>query len=237
MKFFKSREEKTPNFDSLLFSQDRQEIATQLELMTQKAVNMIQRAFEALQKGDAQLARQVVQSDQEVNRLEVDIENLCLRALALRQPVRDDLRFIFSVLKALTDLERIGDQAVNIAYRAENLAHLSLNDSLNLIAPMAELVTLMVHDALQALLTEDTALALDVQNRDDKVDAINHRNHAILLSKVRESSGNSQIVGEATELILASRNMERIGDHGSNIAERAYYAATGQRVKELRQND
>ncbi|EEX49341.1 MULTISPECIES: phosphate signaling complex protein PhoU [Jonquetella] len=232
MSFFKRKADAEPanDWQSLLFARDREELASQLQTMADAAVSMVKNAMAALQKRDEQLARQVINSDGTVDDLEISIENLCLRALAMRQPVREDLRFVFSVLKTITDLERIGDQAVNIAQRTLKI-HGPFIKPLVDLPRMGQLAEEMVRHAVDSLIHENAPEAQEVIEGDDAVDDLNDRIYDDLIEMMRRHHEDDQLVDQATQLIITSRNLERIGDHACNIAERAWYTVTGERFQ------
>ena len=222
--------EKARGDDNLLFDNDRREILRRLQTMGEATALAGEGAVASLVDRAAGRARTVIAGDDVIDAMEVEIEQICLRSLALRQPVREDLRFVFSVLKIITDMERTADQAVNIAKRALDLNSAPLLKPLIDIPRMAEGAVAMVRDALRAFGDEDVALARDVFSRDDVIDDLNRQVFSELL-EIMARSGAVGSVGQAADLILVARSLERVGDHASNIAERAYFMITGDRIK------
>jgi phosphate transport system protein len=182
----------------------------------------------ALAERNTEIAERVCEDDKRVNRLEIEIDELCLRLLALRQPAASDLRFITLALKIVTDLERIGDQAVNIAQRA-----LELNREPQLkpyidLPRMAERAQRMVKESLDAFVARDTALARQVCAEDAEVDALKEQIFRELLTFMME---DARTIPRAIRLILISRFLERVADHATNIAEMVVYMVESKMVR------
>jgi phosphate transport system protein len=207
-----------------------------LDLLKQRLVEMSQRAeelldlsVEAFLKRDAGKAQAVVDSDQDVDALEVEIEQLAISLLALQQPMARDLRFIISAIKITSDLERVGDHAVNIAQSALRMVELRAG-----VAPppeieeMAERARKMLSDALDAVVRVDGVLGRDVCRRDDHVDALHESVFRIMLTHMLEDQAT---ISPALELLLVSRNLERVADLATNVAEDAVYLAEGKTIK------
>jgi phosphate transport system protein len=190
--------------------------------------NAVREATSSIEKRDAALANRVIEEDEEIDQTEVEIEEECLKTLALHQPVAIDLRFIVAVLKINSDLERIGDLAVNIAERAVFLAGQSkVNVSLGLVE-MAHSTQVMLKKSLDALVNLDAALAHEVCASDDAVDAMNRQ----MYLKVQEAIvKNPEQIASLIHLLSASRHLERIADHATNIAEDVIYMIEGQIVR------
>jgi phosphate transport system protein len=200
----------------------------QLLVMGAKAEELVARAVAALASRDAPAARRVMELDDAIDRMEVEIDELALGILARRQPVASDLRFIAAALKMVTDLERVADLGVNIAERA---IELSREPELPMAAPLSELaaeVTSMLHDALDAFMRRDTALARDVQARDRAVDA---RFASIFQGLVATMTAEPRRIECATRMQSVARYLERIADHGTNIAERVVFIVAGRDVR------
>jgi phosphate transport system protein len=190
--------------------------------------DQIRRVMRALVERDEALARDVIERDREVNVYDVEIDEKCVELLALYQPTAGDLRFITTAMKIVTDLERIGDQAVNIAQRA-----LELNEEPQLkpyidLPRMAEKAQRMVKDALDSFVSRDTALAREVCGRDSEVDALKEQIFRELLTYMMADPGTIQ---RALALILISRNLERIADHATNIAEDVIFLVEAKDVR------
>ena len=186
------------------------------------------RAAKALVDRDLKLAEAVIASDEAINMLEIEIDEHCLRLLALHQPAAADLRFITMALKINNDLERMGDQAVNIAERTVELLKEPLPKPLIDIPRMAVLAQQMVRDGLAAFVTRDAALARSVCQRDDEVDRLNAQVFQDLLTLMRQQP---QTVAPGVDLILIGRHLERVADHATNIAEDVIYLAEGRTIK------
>ncbi|HSQ95090.1 MAG TPA: phosphate signaling complex protein PhoU [Croceibacterium sp.] len=184
----------------------------------------VQEAMQALVSGDEDLARQVVERDKKLDRLENEVDEMAIRVIALRAPMADDLREVIAALKIGGVVERIGDYAKNIAKRAGRIEGRRRFEPLTLIPAMADVAVEMVHDVLTAYAARDPVLARDVIERDDKVDAFYDSIFRNLVSYMME---NPATISSAAQLLFVARNLERIGDHATNVAEMVHYAATG----------
>ncbi len=173
-------------------------------------------------------ARRVIATDAEVNQLQMDIDDRCLRLLATQAPLAGDLRLITSTMKINADLERMGDQAVNVAENALNLIPQPPLKPLIDIPRMAEVTEKMIRDALDAFVKRDAVLARDVLGRDDEVDDLKDQVFRELLTYMMADPGTIQ---RALALILVSRNLERIADHATNIAEDVIFIAEARDVR------
>jgi phosphate transport system protein len=189
----------------------------------------IEQAVRSLVDRDRALTETVIAGGKNVDEWEVAVEEECLRLLAVQQPVASDLRLIAGVMKINYDLERINDQAVNIAQRAQVLNTMPVLKPLIDIPRMAELTRQMVKDALDAFVNKDVELANEVRRIDDIVDALRDQIFRELLTYMR--AGEPETVDQAIHLILVSRHLERIGDHSSNIAENVVYLVQGRIVR------
>lgn len=185
----------------------------------------VYRAVKAIGDRDAVLARKVLEGDREVDQMEVEVEEECLKALALHQPVAIDLRFIIAVLKINNDLERIGDLSNNIAWRAEALAKLKPVESPFDFHGMATKVKAMLSKALEALVNLDPAAAQEVMAADDEVDAINRDLYQKITGLIRARMDDTE---QLIHYFSVSRNLERIADHATNIAEDVLYMIEGE---------
>ena len=184
----------------------------------------IRSATDALVKQDVEAALQAIAADKEVDQAERDIESLCLKLLLQQQPVARDLRLISSALKMITDMERIGDQASDIAELVIYLSREPYIKELTHLPQMAENAILMVSSALDAYVRKDVALAQEVMAMDDAIDALFVMVKDELISLIRHDvSAGSQ----AIDLLMIAKYYERIGDHAQNIAEWVEYALTG----------
>jgi phosphate transport system protein len=194
--------------------------------------DQIQKAVKSLVDRDSKLAEIIIERDHEVNRLDVDIDDLCIRLLALHQPAGRDLRFITTGLKITTDLERIGDMAVNICERA-----IELNDEPQLkpyidIPRMAQISQRMIRESLDAFVREDTDLALKVCKDDDAVDQLNAQIFRETISFMIE---NPQTISRATKIGSVSKYLERIADHATNIGEMVIFMVKGKSIRHLKE--
>lgn len=181
-------------------------------------------SVDALVRGSQELAGQVIARDKRIDALEAEVDKLAVRVIALRAPMADDLREVIAALKIAGVLERIGDYAKNIARRANRIDVRRQFEPLTLIPAMAEVAGEMVHDVLTAYAARDPQLATEVVERDNKVDAFYNSIFRNLLTHMME---NPSSISSATQLLFVARNLERIGDHATNVAEQVYYAATG----------
>jgi phosphate transport system protein len=194
--------------------------------------DQIQKAVKSLVDRDSKLAEIIIERDHEVNRLDVNIDDLCIRLLALHQPAGRDLRFITTGLKITTDLERIGDMAVNICERA-----IELNDEPQLkpyidIPRMAQISQRMIRESLDAFVREDTDLALKVCKDDDAVDQLNAQIFRETISFMIE---NPQTISRATKIGSVSKYLERIADHATNIGEMVIFMVKGKSIRHLKE--
>ncbi|MCZ8171871.1 MAG: phosphate signaling complex protein PhoU [Novosphingobium sp.] len=181
-------------------------------------------AMEALVKGNSELAKGVIARDKRIDSLEAEVDKLAVRVIALRAPMADDLREVIAALKIAGVIERIGDYAKNIAKSTDKIESRKKFEPLTLIPAMAEVAGEMVHDVMTAFAARDAALAAEIVARDDKVDAFYNSIFRNLVSHMIE---NPSSISSAAELLFVARNIERIGDHATNVAEMVHYAATG----------
>jgi len=188
----------------------------------------IAQAITAVVKHDAALAQQVAEGDDEIDEMEVEVEEDCLKILALYQPVAIDLRFVVAVLKMNNDLERMADTAVNIARRAEYLAQYPQVDLPPSLAEMTQKVQAMVQQSLDALVHGDTALARKVCVADREVDSLNRAMHVRIQQEIREHPDQ---VARLIHTLSVSRHLERIGDLATNVAEDVIYTVEGEIVR------
>ncbi|MCW8085163.1 phosphate signaling complex protein PhoU [Sabulicella glaciei] len=182
---------------------------------------------QALIRRDTDLAAEVVRRDAELDQMEREVEQFCVRLLALRQPMAADLRLIIAAMKISSDLERIGDYARNGAKRAIVVAQQSLISSLNGFERMSELVQENLRSAIDALVEEDAEKADEVWRSDEPIDGIYNGIFRELLTFMMEDPRN---ITAATHLLFIAKNMERIGDHATNIAERVHFVVRGEQV-------
>ncbi len=188
----------------------------------------VQRAVRALDNRDPILAKCVIDSDYEVDKKEVDVEEECLKILALHQPVAIDLRLIIAVLKINNDLERVADLAVNVAERAQFLATQERLPIMFNFSRMAEKAQAMLHKSLDALVNLDPKLAHEVCIADDEVDAMNREAYMMVQDGIRSHPEQMEAL---IHLLSVSRHLERIADHATNIAEDVIYMCQGEIVR------
>jgi phosphate transport system protein len=190
--------------------------------------DQIRRVMRALVERDDALAREVIERDRDVNAYDVGVDEKCVELLALHQPAAGDLRFVTTAMKIVTDLERIGDQAVNIAQRALELnAEPQLKPYIDL-PRMAEQAQRMVRASLDAFVARDTALARRVCADDRPVDALNHQIFRELLTYMMS---DPTTIPRAIRLMLIARFLERVADHATNIAEMVVYMVESRMVR------
>jgi len=192
--------------------------------------DQIVQAVRALTERDPALARQTIDRDHTVNRIDVEIDELCIKLLALHQPAARDLRLITTALKITTDLERIGDMASHIAERALELADEAPVKAYVDLPRMGDLARDMVHKSLDAFVVEDPALALEVCQADDTIDKLHEQLFRELLSFMVEDPST---ITRAMRLLFVSKNLERIGDHATNIAEMVIFLVRGQSIRHM----
>lgn len=210
------------------FERELEALKEQLLLMGGRAESIVLQAVEALRRRDETLAYAVFEEDRRIDRLEIDVEERCVRLLALQQPMARDLRFITAALKISNDLERVGDHAVNIAGSAVKLATEPLLKPLVDIPRMAELASGMLHEALDAFVGRDAETARRLVRRDDEVDTLNRQVFRELASTMIEDPST---ITRALELVLVARNLERVADLATNVAEEVVFIAEARIIK------
>ena len=184
----------------------------------------VQEAMDALINSDETLADAVVARDKKIDALEVEVDKLAVRIIALRAPMADDLREVVAALKISGVVERIGDYAKNIAKRVDRIERRKMFEPLTLLPAMGDLASEMVHDVLTAYGARDVVLAREVIVRDRKMDGFYDSLFRNLVSFMME---NPATISSAAQMLFIARNLERIGDHATNVAEMVHYAATG----------
>jgi phosphate transport system protein len=210
------------------FEQDIEALKEQLLLMGGRVENSIHKSIRALERRDEGLALEVEREDLVIDHHEIDIEERCLRLLALQQPLARDLRFITASLKISNDLERIGDHAVNIAGSAQRLAPEPPLGPLVDIPRMQTLASGMLRDALDSFVRRDADAARKLVLRDDEMDQLNRQVFRELISFMIE---DPRIITRALELVLVARNLERVADLTTNIAEEVVFIAEARIIK------
>ncbi len=210
------------------FQKELQGLKEDLFKMAALVEEAIRTAVQSLVIRDSDLSRKTFQGEDQINRMEIDIEEKCLKLLALRHPMAADLRSITSAMKITTDLERMGDQAVNIAERA-----ISLNQEPQLkpyidIPKIAEMTQSMVKDVLDAFVNRDSRLARSVCAKDDVIDGLNDQVFRELLTFM---ISDPQTITRAVHLMIVCRCLERIADHATNIAEDVIFLVDARVIK------
>ena len=214
----------------------RNKFDRQLQILDEQLIHMgelcesaIANATKALSDGSMEQAKAVINADAEIDEMEKDIEKLCLKLLLQQQPVAKDLRRISAALKMITDMERIGDQASDIAELSLQLGDVSDIAELSLIQKMANETMMMVVRGTEAYVTKDLEVAHDVIDNDDVVDDLFDQIKMALVKRIQENHVKSF---EAADLLMVAKYFERIGDHATNIAEWVIYSITGKHVDE-----
>ena len=196
-----------------------------LGAMVEERVRM---AIQAIEEFDGEIAKKIILSDHEIDEMEVEVEEECLKIMALHQPVAVDLRFLIAVIKINNDLERIGDQAVNIAQRVKTITKKERLDFVFDYSVMAEKAEAMLKMSLDALVNLDDDLAFKVLLLDDEVDDIKEKAYNLIKRAISENPDN---VSYLINLLLISRHLERLADHATNIAEEVIYMIEGEIVR------
>jgi len=210
------------------FRKELEKIKKQILSLGALVEDRVRMAIRAIEARDAAIAERIIKLDYEIDEKEVEVEEECLKVLALHQPVAVDLRFIIAVIKINNDLERIGDQAVNIAQRVETLSTQPGVDFCFDYSPMGEKAAMMLKQSLDALVNFDVDLAFKVVLTDDEVDAIKKEAYDQIKGEIRK---HPEQVKYLINLFLVSRHLERIGDHATNIAEEVIYLIEGEIVR------
>ncbi|HEY5038694.1 MAG TPA: phosphate signaling complex protein PhoU [bacterium] len=213
------------------FDEELSGLKEKLLLMGGKVEESIRLAMKCLVDRDSKLARQVIQSDRDINDLEIEVDEICHNLLALHQPMAGDMRFITSAMKINSDLERQGDLASNIAERALTLNEVAPLKPFIDIPRIAVIAQEMVKVSLDSLVNRDPVAAKKVCERDDEVDNLNDQIIRELISYMLEDRAN---IKRALDLILVSRYLERIADHATNVAEDVIYMVLGKDIRHRR---
>ena len=199
------------------------QLDTMLARMGHAAGGAIESAMTALRTGDTELARSVIARDSEIDSAEHEIEHRCLTLFLRQQPVAGDLRQISAALKMITDMERIGDQALDIAETAGFMGPLDEEDA-GLFKSLAQIVVAMVTDSVDAYVSRDPEAARAVAKRDDEADDVFKAIKSAMIERLSRRPGDGEY---ALDLLMIAKYLERIGDHATNIAEWVEFAATG----------
>lgn len=204
------------------------ELYNMLTKMSNMVETNIEKSLRALINQDVALAQEVIDFDKEINAYETEIEMSCVNVIATQTPLAMDLRRVFSVVKIVTDLERIGDHCVNVSRVVKSLGQYELITPLVVIPDMGERVKKMVHNSIQAFVDEEVNLARQTAEEDEIVDEIYGKLYRKLLDYMKgDHDQEDQIIG----LLLVGRYFERMADHATNICERLIYLETGENVK------
>ncbi|HEX4020271.1 MAG TPA: phosphate signaling complex protein PhoU [Acidobacteriaceae bacterium] len=210
------------------FHQNLDDLKEKLLVMAGMAEQAIQRSIEAYRVRDVSICDLVQRSEPAINRQEREIDQMALDLLAMEQPMAIDLRFILAVIKINADVERVGDQAVNIAERVRDLQSMPPVDLPVDIPKLASMAASMVRRALQAFIDADASLAETVLSMDDQVDQMNTDTHRTLSKLIHDQPSLTQ---QAMNVLLIARNLERVGDHATNIAEDVIFWVKGADVR------
>jgi phosphate transport system protein len=210
------------------FHQSLDELKEKLLVMAGMAEQAIQRSIEAYRTRDLSICELVFRAEPSINRLEREIDQMALDLLAMEQPMAIDLRFILSVIRINADLERVGDQAVNIAVRVREMGAFANIDLPVDIPKLASLSSAMVRKALQAFIEADAELADSVLLLDDQVDEMNDAAFYSLSTLIKEKP---ELTPQSLNALIISRNLERVGDHATNIAEDVIFWVRGADVR------
>lgn len=211
------------------FDEDLDRLRALISEMGGLAEHAISEAMRCLVQRDVDGAQRVVIDDKKLDILEIETERRAVQLIALRSPMAGDLRDVVAALKISGVVERIGDYAKNIAKRVPLLENVGKIEPLTLLPEMARIAAGMVHDVLDAFVERDAEVAVRVCQRDDAVDDFYDSIFRTLLTHMMENPHN---IGPSAHLLFVAKNLERVGDHATNIAEMVYYAATGQHMAE-----
>jgi len=209
------------------FDEDLDRLRALISEMGGLAEHAISEAMRCLIQRDVDAAQRVVADDKKLDVLEIETERRAVQLIALRAPMASDLRDVVAALKISGVVERIGDYAKNIAKRVPLLDGPAKIEPLSLLPEMARIATGMVHDVLDAFVERDAEVAVQVCDRDQQVDDFYDSIFRALLTHMMENPHN---IGQSAHLLFVAKNLERVGDHATNIAEMVYYAATGQHM-------
>jgi phosphate transport system protein len=217
-----------PEHTDRYFAQDLHDLKDEILKMGSLVEGMVTRSISALVKRDSNLARQVIAADQEVDRFEMEIDNLCLKILALHQPAAIDLRFVAVGMKISTDLERVGDLAVNISEQVLELNKVEPLKPYIDLPIMAEKSQTMLRSALQSFIDRDASRAKGICEADDEVDVLNLKIQNDLLEIMKKMPEG---VERGVRLIVIARQLERVADHATNVAEEVSFLVKGEDIR------
>ena len=211
------------------FDSDINELRGMVAEIGGRSEQAIAKAMRALEKSDLDLAAEVVREDKLIDDLEKRIDELTFQTIALRAPMADDLRELIATFKISGVVERIGDYAKNIAKRVPLVTQTHRLRPISLLPSMSKIASELVRDSLDAFARRDAELAMEVNRRDQIVDDFYN---SIFRAVITHMIENPKEIGEAAHLLFIAKNLERIGDHATNVAEMVYFAATGEPMPE-----
>ncbi len=211
------------------FDDDLNRLRGMISEMGSRAAIAIEQATLALDRRDLALAETIVADDKRIDALEAEVEKLVVTTIALRAPMADDLRMMIAALKIAAVLERVGDYAKSIAKRVPVLGDQRAIDATPMLMSMSEIVCEMLRDVLAAYVGNDAPAAQEVSGRDKRVDDFYN---SIFRASITYMMENPRSISESAHLLFVAKNLERAGDHATNVAEMVYYAATGQHMPE-----
>jgi phosphate transport system protein len=209
------------------FDEDLDRLRALISQMGGLAEHAIRESMRCLVQRDLAGAEKIVANDKKLDALEIETEKRAVRLIALRAPMAGDLRDVVAAMKISSVVERIGDYAKNIAKRVPLLENVHNIEPISLMPEMARIATEMVHDVLNAFVERDAEAAVRVVERDRAVDDFYNSIFRTLLTFMMENPSN---IGQSTHLLFIAKNVERVGDHATNIAEMVYFAATGEHL-------
>jgi phosphate transport system protein len=210
------------------FHEELTELKRKLVGMGEAVEKAVYKAIVAFTSGNDRMAERVLQSDVRINEMEMEIEDFCLKLLALQQPMAGDLRFITAAMKINNDLERMGDHAVNIAGYAKKLSRTKTVKQMDHIPKMTKVTLSMVKDSLESFVLGDVKKAVDVCRRDNEVDNLDDK---LFQDVVFYMSGDRKSIASGMLLMLISKNLERIADLSTNIAEEVIFIVEAENIK------
>lgn len=207
-------------------------ICDRLFYMGQRCVEAIRESVNALVNNDGQIGRKIIQRDDEIDDLEKQISADCIRFISLRGPVASDLRLLTLAMRAVGDLERVGDEACSIAKRIPELSgNVPLRIDTSAILDLSDRVLALLQDALAAFIDRDAAMAAEISGRDREIDAI-HRQHVRQL--IEKGQGDHSSISDVVDMIFISKSLERVGDHAKNLAEEVVFLVDGTDIRHTR---
>jgi phosphate transport system protein len=224
-----SGKDRNKSVESYLYASDKERIVGLLSKMGLLTASALRNALDAVITADVELAGEVVRGDDAVDAVEEEIDLECLRAIAMRQPVREELRFIFAVLKTITDLERVGDQSVNIAQWVIKLNSCPRRPIDPLLVDMGDIAEAMLRDALRAFKTSNGDISAEICRRDEQLDRMYYEVFNTFVELMAsDRTRDTNVVRAVAGQMWIARHLERIGDHVTNIAERVYFMDKGE---------